>query len=1035
MTSVERRSGGPLSYHGSVATRVASPDFIGRARELDALSDAIARGRDGDPSMALVGGDAGIGKTRLVSEAAAAARTAGSLVLEGGCVALGDGEGLPFAPLVEALRPLPHLIATGQAGDLTSIDDLRSAETGDIGRLLPELGTTVAAQPGLFDRPDWIQARIFEGVLALLRLLGEHVPVVLVIEDLHWSDGSTRDLLSFLARNVRDERLTIIGTYRTDDLHRRHPLRPWLAEIERLPRVTRTEVGRFGRSDLAAQVAAILGHPPSSALLDMIAGRADGNPFFVEELLASGVEDGAERIPATLRDVLMTRVTALSDDAQRILGVAAVAGRTSEPAMLAEVAGWSEADIEGPLREALGAQILSTHTSTAGDAYRFRHALLAEAVYDDLLPSERRRLHAAYAAALASMAVPTGAEGASHLAALAHHATAAQDQRLALRSWVLAARAAAETHAFGEAVRALERAIELWDAVPADDRPRDADAAGLYYEAALAALVVGRLDRAKVLAAAAVERLDPKGETERWAAANERRARVAYVSGEMDEGRAILETTVEALGTVGSSAVKARVMASLAGIYMLQGDHERAIARADEAIEVARATGARSAEANARNSMGTSTALLGRCQDGIRMLREAFDLSRELDDVDDLGRGYANLSSVLLICGSPQDSYDLAIEGISWARSVGASGGFGRFISANALDAAVDLGRWDEAAVLADELASVEMFGVNRLGTLSIIGTFLARRGHTEEAAARIAEGLALIEPLTEAQFTGPVWFGRVEHLLSTGTPDAAATAAAEGIERIARTGDSYYLSELLGLGTRAEADRAELATARRDATTASAARSRAGAYAARLRSMTDEAADTRWHGGRLVATAAASAAEATRAGGEADVAAWRSAVDEADQASSAWQRAYLRYRLGEALLADRATRREAGEALSEAWRRANALGAAPLVDWIESVARRSRVELETTTDTTTTTRDGEGASAEAAPGAELGLTSREREVLALLVQGHTNKRIADELFISESTAGVHVSNILGKLGVRTRTEAASVAARLDLVD
>jgi predicted ATPase len=304
-----------------------------------------------------------------------------------------------------------------------------------------------------------------------LRLLGEHVPVVLIIEDLHWSDGSTRDLLSFLARNVRDERLTIIGTYRTDDLHRRHPLRPWLAEMERLPRVSRTEVGRFDRSDLAAQVAAILGHAPAVGLLETIAARADGNPFFVEELLASGVDGGAERIPATLRDVLMTRVTALSDDAQRILGVAAVAGRTAEPSMLAQVGGWSEADMEAPLREALGAQILSTQSTSAGEAYRFRHALLAEAVYDDLLPSERRRLHAAYASVLESMAVPSGAEGASHLAALAYHSTAAQDQRLALRSWVRAARAAADTHAFGEAGRALEHAIELWDAVRADDRP------------------------------------------------------------------------------------------------------------------------------------------------------------------------------------------------------------------------------------------------------------------------------------------------------------------------------------------------------------------------------------------------------------------------------------------------------------------------------------------------------------------------------------------------------------------------------------
>jgi DNA-binding CsgD family transcriptional regulator/tetratricopeptide (TPR) repeat protein len=499
----------------------------------------------------------------------------------------------------------------------------------------------------------------------------------------------------------------------------------------------------------------------------------------------------------------------------------------------------------------------------------------------------------------------------------------------------------------------------------------------------------------------------------------------------MDEGQARLESTVEVLVSAAPSAVKARVMASLAGIYMLRGDHDRAIATAREAIDVARATGARSAEANARNSMGTSTALLGRCEDGIRILREAAALSRELDDVDDIGRGYANLSAMLLICGSAEDSYRLATEGIVWARSVGASGGFGRFLAANALDAAVELGKWDEAEVLMDDLLSFETFGVNRLGMLAVIGTFLARRGRLDEARTRIDQGMALIAPLTEAQFTGPIIYGRIEHALSTGAPDAAASAAAEGIERVGRTGDPYYLAELLAIGARAEADRAEVAKARRDAARAAAAAAKAADYAARLATVANDGQGSRRYGGRLASAVAASAAEAARAGGDADVTAWRLAVDAADHASSAWRMAYTRYRLGEAMLADRASRRDAASVLGEAWRRATALGAVPLVGWIESMARRSRIEL----GGTAVVSIEDQSPREQAPGADLGLTARERDVLALLVQGHTNKRIAEELFISESTAGVHVSNILGKLGVRTRTEAASVAARLRLVD
>ena len=199
----------------------------------------------------------------------------------------------------------------------------------------------------MFDRPGWVQARIFEGLLALLRSLGERVPVLLVVEDLHWADDSTRDVLTFLARNARSERLAVVGTYRTDELNRRHPLRPWLSEMDRLPRVTRIEVGRFGRTELDAQISSILGRRPGIELLDAIERRAEGNPFFVEELLASGAGSPGDRLPPTLRDVLLTRVTVLSEDAQRILGYAAVAGRTVEADMLAEVAEVAEADIEG----------------------------------------------------------------------------------------------------------------------------------------------------------------------------------------------------------------------------------------------------------------------------------------------------------------------------------------------------------------------------------------------------------------------------------------------------------------------------------------------------------------------------------------------------------------------------------------------------------------------------------------------------------------------------------------------------------------
>ena len=1016
---------------GAMATRVASPEFIGRRHELETLDDVVVKAATGDTVVALVGGDAGMGKTRLVDEVESLARERGTLVLEGGCVSIGSGEGLPFAPIVEALRRLPALVAAGEIEGIHDISELRSSETADLGRLIPELGAG-SSDPDVFDRPAWVQARIFEGLLALLRTLGEHRPVLLVVEDMHWSDSSTRDVLSFLARNAQSERLAVIGTYRTDELNRRHPLRPWLSEMERLPRVLRIEIGRFGRTELDSQISAILGHRPTVALLDAIERRAEGNPFFVEELLASSSSNPGDVLPPTLRDVLMARVTALSEDAQRILGVAAVAGRSVRGELLAQVAGSDETAIESGLREALAAQILAVDAHGQPDTYRFRHALLAEVVYDDLLPSERRRLHAAYAMALDAAPISAGAMGASQLATLAHHATAAHENVRALRAWVAAARAAVRAHAFAEARQAYERAIELWDAVPADDRPTDADAAALFYEGALAAMTSGRNQQAVDLARAAVQRLDPDVDLERWAAASERYSRVMWGAGQMDVALAMLEATADRLAALQDSPTRARVLATIAGSYMLRGDHPKAIESAQKAIDAARATGGLMSDGPALNTLGVSTALSGRCSEGLPVLRQSFELAKASDDVDEMGRGYANLGSVLLMCGAAEESLRVALDGVTWARTVGASRGFGRFIAANAVDAAVQLGRWDDAQDIVDEYLVGDPEGVNRLSTAVVMGLLYARRGRFQEAERVLEQARELVAGLHEAQFTGPIYGGIVELALSTGRIDDAVEAAKDGVGRLNRTTDRYYQTELTVMGARAEADRAEVARAGRDATTAAAAAASAAAYAAELQGWVAELSDPDAFGGQPSADAAVGSAEARRAQGKADVDAWRASVDAADRAGYAWRCAYTRYRLAEALLAARAPRRDATAALADALARANALGALPLVGWIEALARRSRIEIAGA--------DRERAIAEAAPAETTasdahGLTAREREVLALLVEGHTNKRIAEQLFISESTAGVHVGNILGKLGVSSRTEAATVAARLGLVE
>jgi DNA-binding NarL/FixJ family response regulator/tetratricopeptide (TPR) repeat protein len=1025
---------------GFVATRVSSPLFIGRHAELDILSDAVSRADLGEAAIVLVGGEAGIGKTRLVDEIGGRADAAGALVLQGGCISLGDGGGLPFAPFVEALRRLPTALASGRLG--MDFEALRTPATVELGRLLPEFGTPDGSDTESYGRPEWIQARIFEGLLALLRELAARATVVLILEDLHWADGSTRDLVAFLARNVRAERLVVVGTYRTDELHRRHPLRPWLAEMDRLPRVRRIDLSRFGHGELGEQMTAILGDAPDPALVEAIEARAEGNPFFVEELLAARGSARGAGVPETLRDVLLSRVASLSEDAQRVLGIASVDGRSVEPGLLAEVAAQPEAELEDPLREALAGQLLVSDPSADG-RYRFRHALLAEAVYDDLLPSERRRLHAAYAAALDARPVPDGAEGASQLAAVAHHASAAHEPVRALRAWILAARAASGAVAYAEALRAFERAIDLWDAVPADDRPSGVDVAHLHHEASLAAMIRGRPERAAELARMAVRSLDPDREPERWAAANERLSRALWIVGDPVEATAIIEATARSMERARPSPERARVLASMAATYMLQGDHARAVPAAEAAIALAREADAPVSVAHAMSTLGTSKVLLGRCDEGLPMSREALDRNLGGGDVHDVGRAYANLSAVLLVCGELEESLAVAEAGVTWARSVGAHGQYGRFIQGNALEAAIDLGRWDEAERMVDELVSGERLGVNRLASIASAGTFLVRRGRRADAAALLMDGQALVDPLQEAQFTGPIYLGLAELALTDNDPISAAATATAGLERLSRTQDRFYAIELAAVAARAEADAAALARAHRDEAAAAAAAGRARDPLAFLDDAVRQVAGTASFGGRVASMSALAEAESLRAGGTPDPEAWRAAVVAADRARIAWPRAYSRFRLAESLLEARAPRRDAVRALSDAHAAADRLGAAPLRDWVDGLARRARVPLERSEETAATdagraaplaSSAGPGSPPTAAEALDgLGLTRRQREVLPLIAAGHTNKRIAEQLFISENTAGVHVSNILGKLGVATRTEAAAVAARLGL--
>ena len=558
---------------------LSSPILVGRATELLALDAALRRAEAGTPAIVLIAGDAGLGKTRLVDEFAAAARQSGARVLIGGCVDLG-GEGVPYGPFLEALRALgrelqpdalaellgevgPELVAVapGFARFLTPLDD----STVAAGAGGTAAGGTSPPAGGPTD-----QARLFELTLALVDRLSSDRPLVLVLEDLHWSDPATRDLLGFLARNLTQGRVMLVATFRSEDVERGHPLLVRLAEIARNPLVERLDLRPLDLAEQREQLAAILGRRPARGVVERIHARSEGNPFFAEEIVASrlgndDVDPDPGAMPRSLRDILIGRVARLSDSAQRILGAVAVAGSRADEELLATVTDLPEGELIEAIREAVARHVLEVD-ETAG-TYRLRHALLSEVVYADLLPGERRRLHDAVAHWLAEPAARDGTgarERRGTAAELAHHWFAADNLAESLRASVDAADAATAVHAHADALRHLRRAIDLWGRVGDPEAIAGVDRATLLDRASQAADRDGQGSLAVELAREMIAAVDESAEPTRAGVMRSKLAFFLWTTGQtqvaVNEYRAAVALVPRraAIGRAGAGARRSR---------------------------------------------------------------------------------------------------------------------------------------------------------------------------------------------------------------------------------------------------------------------------------------------------------------------------------------------------------------------------------------------------------------------------------------------------------------------------------------------
>ena len=1002
----------------SMAIRFSSPSFVGRAAEL-ALLDQAWRRAAGGPAAAVVGGEAGVGKTRLVEELTRRCQAEGVRVFVGGCVELGE-EGVPFAPIVAALRGMLRTLEPDAAQRWVGHG------RGDLGRLLPELGGPPAGD-GQAVGPELTsaQGRLFELLLDLVERMASEQPTVLVVEDLHWADHSTRDLLGFLVRGMRRPGLLLVLTYRTDELHRRHPLRPFLAELERIRWVERMELDRFDRPEMIAQLTGMLGEPPGAELVDEVFERAQGNPFFTEELVAASAAGLGGQLPPTLRDTLMARIDTLPDRTQHVLRVAATAGRQVEHDLLAEVAELPDEELFDALRQAISAYVLVSDNER--DAYAFRHALVQEAVYGDLLPGERSRLHAAYATTLAAREDPGGCEQATAAAELAHHWYAAHDMARALPAAVVAGVAAERVYAYAEAQRQFERALELWERVPAAHQGLDLDRVDLLGHAAEAAFRIASADRAVALMRTALKEVDADAAPLRAGVLTARLAHFLRLSGKQG-AFATFDEAIRLVPSEPPTPERAQVLASLGQALMLKPLFDQARAVCEEAIAVARATGERAAEGHARDTLGVVLAHLGDTAGGLAHLEEALRIAEDLHerlglDVDEVLRAQSNQCDLLDLTGELERAAALALHGVEEARKHGLERSFGSWLTADAAGALIKLGRWDEASErLHAALPRTTLGGLAAINLYQVLATLEVRRGELDLAAQHLDDALRLFEKVfVGAQHLGPLYREQAEVALWQARHAEARAAVATGLSACLGVDGARYAAGLYPVGLRAEADAAERAHARHATEEEADARRVAAGLLEGARALS-----TPW-GPEFAAHLAVCEAEWTRVVGESGPDSWRLAVDAWDKSGQPYPAAYARWRLAEALLGAGADREQAELAAREAHATAVRLGARPLRDELERLARRGRVDLA---EPAAPAEPEDGA-----PGEGLGLTPRELEVLRLVADGRSNRQIAEELFISVKTASVHVSNILAKLGVRTRVEAAAIAHRLALFD